>query len=66
LSILWLTERESSGPRSLLSNPAKPWFTPNTDHPNSSDLRTTARMAAFMPGPSVPPVNTARRRIVVT
>src|SRR5437867_6221908 len=43
------------------SRPAKPRFTPSTSHPRLSADNTAARMTAFRPGASPPPVEMAIR-----
>src|ERR1035437_3682380 len=54
------TSRGPSGTSSPPRRPAKPWRTPETVHPCAMPARTTARIAAFMPGASPPLVRTAR------
>src|SRR5450759_4395383 len=53
------TSRGPSGESSPPRSPAKPWRTPKTLQPCANAARTTARIAAFMPGASPPLVRTA-------
>src|SRR5664280_280596 len=53
------TSRGPSGESSPPRSPAKPWRTPKTLQPCAIPARTTARIAAFMPGASPPLVRTA-------
>src|ERR1039458_3654350 len=58
------TSRGPSGESSPPRSPAKPCRTPQTLHPSAIPARTTARIAAFMPGASPPLVRTAMLLIV--
>src|SRR5450830_2051384 len=58
------TSRGPSGVNSPPRSPAKPCRTPQTLHPSARPARTTARIAAFMPGASPPLVRTAMLLIV--
>src|SRR5439155_10980748 len=50
-----------SGPASPSTSPRQPSRTPTTSQLRSNDLRATARMTAFRPGQSPPPVNMPTR-----
>src|SRR5450631_3062248 len=58
----WMMPPTSRAPKRYKSpeiKPAYPCRTPKTSQPLASPVRTTARMAAFMPGASPPLVSTA-------